>query len=243
MNGKPVARLILGFALLAILVLPVVPTASAKVPVHVRAVTWDGRILLDRTVRAGTATVRTSGKATCLGGSPGSGSKRVPGATALGALQQAQAARKPHRPLLISDAFDFGLGVCGVGDAVAEGEQWWELTHNHQPSTLGGEGTRLRKNDSVLWYLAKSYNLPSPDELYLEAPGKVRKKKSFKVRVLAFDDQGRSRPVAGAKLSVAGTGRTDSRGYARVSIGKKTRFVARADGLIVSNRVVVRIRR
>lgn len=221
----------------------IAPSAAAagKVPVHVRAVTWQGKILIDRTVRTGTTTVPTSSRAACFGGSPSNGSKWVPGATALGALQDAQATRKPRRPLLITNAFDFGLGICGVGGAVAEGEQWWELTHNHKASSLGGEGTRLRKNDTVLWYLAESHNLASPDELYLKAPEKVSKGRSFRVRVMAFDDKGRKRPVRGARLSIGGS--TNAGGYARVELRKKTRFVARADGLIVSNRAVVRVRK
>ncbi len=232
------------FGLLALVLLSgVAPSAAAagKVPVHVRAVTWQGKILIDRTVRTGTTSVPTSARAGCFGGSPSNGSVRIPGATALGALQDAQRARKPRRPLLITNAFDFGLGICGVGGAVAEGEEWWELSHNHRPSSLGGEGTKLERNDTVLWYLAQSFNETSPDELYLKAPDRVRRNRAFRVRVLAFNDKGRKRPVKGA--SVSNGGRTDARGYARVKISRKTRFVARADGLIVSNRAVVRVRK
>lgn len=235
-------RLFIGLLGLTLLfgLAPSVATAG-KLPVHVRAATWEGKILLDRTVRTGTTSVPTSRKATCFGGSPSNGSKKIPGATALGALQDAQAAGNKRKPLLITNAFDFGLGLCGLGGAVAEGEQWWDLTHNNRPATLGGEATVLEKNDTVLWYLAESFNEASPDELYLKAPERVKKDRSFRVRVTAFDDKGRKRPVKGARLSVGGE--TNARGYTRVRIGKKTRFAARADGLIVSNRVVVRIRK
>lgn len=243
MKKNAAAKLFLGLAVPVLVGLSLAPSTSAGVPVHVRAVTWEGKILLDRTVKTGTTTVPTRAAATCLGGSPGNGSKEIPGATALGALQDAQAKRRPRRPLLISNAFDFGLGLCGVGNKVAQGEQWWELTHNHRPSTLGGEGTRLRRGDTVLWYLAQSFNLASPDELYLKAPQRVRKGKSFRVRVVAFDDKGRSRPVEGARLSLAGAGKTNARGYTRTRIKGKTRLVARAPGLIVSNRALVRVRR
>ncbi len=230
---------LLGLALISGIAPPA--ATAAKVPVQVRAVTWQGKILLDRKVRTGTTSVPTSSKASCFGGSPTNGRKSIPGATALGALQDAQAARKPRRPLLITNAFDFGLGICGVGDTVAEGEQWWELTHNHRESSLGGEGTKLEKNDTVLWYLAESFNRTSPDELYLTTPKRVKRGSSFRVRVVAYDDKGSKRPVKGARLSVGGE--TNVRGYARVKIDRKTRFVARADGLIVSNRAVVRIRK
>ena len=243
MKRPAAAKLFLGLSMPVLLCLSLAPPASSAVPVQVRAVTWQGKILLDRTVRTGTTTVPTSARADCFGGSPSNGSVRIPGATALGALHDAQAKRKPRRPLLLTNAFDFGLGVCGVGGAVAEGEEWWELSHNHGPSSLGGEGTKLRKADTVLWYLAESFNEASPDELYLDAPRSVRRNRSFRVRVTAFNDKGRARPVKGARLSRPGSPKTNARGYARIRIGARTRLVARARGLIVSNREVVRVRR
>jgi hypothetical protein len=243
MNRTAATKLLLGLALPAMLCLPLAAAASAEVRVHVRAVTWEGRILLDRTVRTGTTTVPTRARADCFGGSPSNGSKQIPGATALGALHDAQAQRKPRRPLLLTNAFDFGLGVCGIGNEVVEGEEWWELSHNHEPSMLGGEGTTLRRGDTVLWYKSKSFNETSPDELYLDAPRRVRRNASFRVRVMAFNDKGRSRPVKGARLSVAGSPATNARGYARLRVKRKARIVARAKDLIVSNRAVVRVRR
>lgn len=243
MNRTAATKLLLGLALPAMLCVPLAATASADVRVDVRAVTWEGRILLDRTVRTGTTTVPTSARADCFGGSPSNGSKQIPGATALGALHDAQALRKPRRPLLLTNAFDFGLGVCGIGNEVVGGEEWWELSHNHEPSMLGGEGTTLRRGDTVLWYMAKSFNEASPDELFLKAPKKVRKNRKARVRVMAFDGKGRRRPIEGARLSNGDAKPTNARGYTRVRIRKKTRFVARARGLIVSNREVVRIRR
>jgi hypothetical protein len=243
MKRHAAAKLFLALAGSVVFCFPLAQAASADVRVDVRAVTWEGRILIDRSVRTGTTTVPTRARATCFGGSPTNGSMRIPGATALGALQDAQALRRPRRPLLLTNAFDFGLGLCGVGNAVVDGEEWWELSHNHRPSTLGGEGTRLRSGDTVLWYMAESFNEPSPDELHLEAPDRVRSNSSVRVRVTAFNDKGRARPVRGARLSVDGAPETNARGYARVRIRKKTRIVARTRGLIVSNREVVRIRR
>ena len=37
-------------------------------------------------------------------------------------------------PLLITDAFDFGLGLCGVGSSVAKGKASWYLKVNHKGS-------------------------------------------------------------------------------------------------------------
>jgi hypothetical protein len=236
-------RSALGLALLLAVVIAPAAGAAGKVPVTVRAVTWKGEILLDREVRTGTTSVPTSSKATCFGGSPTDSKRTIPGATALGALQDAAMLRKPRRPLLLTNAFDFGLGVCGVGDKVATGEQWWELSVNHKPSSLGGEGTRLKAGDTVLWFLSETFNRTSPDELRLSAPDKVAAGKPFAVKVVSMNDQGRARPVRGAKLSVPGAAPTDSRGVTRVTLGSKTRLVARSGDLIPSNREVVRVAR
>lgn len=240
----------LGMGLLLSLGLLSAPLASAgtaaadgKVPATLRVITWQGKVLYDKMLKTGTTTVKASRKATCLGGSPGNGRQEIPGATALGILQQASDRTGRLRPLLLSNAFDFGLGVCGIGDSVAAGEEWWVLKHNHASSSAGGEGTALGKNDVVLWYLSESFNLPTPDELYLKAPAKVKKRKSFKVRVFAYNDGGKRRPVKGAKVKGAEAKPTDANGYTRIKLKKKTRLIARVSGLIPSNRAVVRIRK
>lgn len=226
------------------MIIPVTSPAQASgVKVHVRVVTFSGQILIDRTVRTGTVTVATSSRATCLGGTPSDGSKKIEGPTALGALHTATRLPEARQPLLISNAFDFGLGLCGVGKSAASGEQWWELTHNHKPSMLGGEGTKLKAGDKVLWFLSKTYNLPSPDELSLVAPKSTNRNGWARVRVLAYNDAGNRRPVAGATLNIKGTSPTNAAGYTQIRLSKMTRVVARASGYIPSNRAVVEVRR
>jgi hypothetical protein len=243
MNNSSARRLVLGLVSSVLLSISLASAASAKVPVHVRAVTWQGKVLVDREIRTATTTVPTSARASCFGGSPTNGARRIPGATALGALQDAQAASRPRQPLLITNAFDFGLGLCGVGSQTATGEQFWELTYNHKPSMLGGEAQEVDSGSTVLWYLSQSYNSPSPDEMELRAPGVVRRNAPFAVRVVAYNDKGRARPVRGAQLSLPGARPTNGRGYTRIRISRRSRFAARAPGLIVSNRVVVGVRR
>lgn len=243
MNRSSAARLALGFASAALVSLSLIPAASAKVPVHVRAVTWQGKVLVDRAIRTGTTAVPTRASASCFGGTPTNGSKRITGSTGLGALQDAQAASRPRQPLLITNAFDFGLGLCGVGGSVVSGNQFWELTVNHKPSTLGGEATTLERGDDVLWFLSETYEQPSPDETQLRAPRFVRRNAPFAVRVVAYNDQGRARPVSGARLSLPGSRPTNANGYTRIRINRRSRFAARVSGLVVSNRAIVRIRR
>lgn len=236
-------RLVLGLALLMLVPASTQAQAAPEVPVHVRAVTFSGQILIDRVVRTGTTTVPTSSQATCLGGTPGNGTKKIEGPTALGALHDAARAVSPRQPLLISNAFDFGLGLCGVGESVASGEQWWELSHNHKSSMLGGEGTKLKAGDEVLWFLSQSYNRPSPDELKLVAPADTKKNRWTTVRVLAYNDAGQRRPVKGAVVNVKGAAASNAAGYTRIKLTQATRLVARAGGFIPSNRAVIKVRR
>ena len=238
----PALNLALGLSLLlALLAGPA--AAASNVPATVRVVTWEGKVLLDKAVKSGSVTVKTSEQADCLGGSPTNGRQSIPGTTALGILQQASKKYEQVRPLLLSNAFDFGLGLCGVGDAVAGGEQWWVLKLNHADSTAGGEGTVLKKNDVVLWYLAESYLQPTPSELYLKAPAKVKRQKSTRVRVLAFDSAGKKKPVEGASIRNSNAEPTNANGYTRVKLNKKTKLIVRKSGFITSNRVVVKVKK
>lgn len=243
MKSSSAARLILGLALFMLLPATTQAQAAPEVPVHVRAVTFSGQILIDRTVRTGTTTVPTSADATCLGGTPAGGTKTIEGPTALGALHDAARLSQPRQPLLISNAFDFGLGLCGVGKSTASGEQWWELTYNHKPSMLGGDATKLKAGDEVLWFLSESFNSPSPDELELVAPQSSKANRSLRVRVLAYSDAGKRRPVEGAALNLPGVALTNAAGYTRLKLTRTTRLVARAVDYIPSNRAVVKVRR
>lgn len=217
--------------------------AASKVPVQLRVVTYSGKVLVDKTVKTGTTSVKTSSKATCLGGSPTNGTKSIPGATALGLLSDASKSTSSLRPLQISNAFDFGLGLCGIGSSVAKNEEWWVLKYDHKDSSVGGEGQKVKKGGVVLWYLAKSYNEATPNELYLQAPAKVKKSASFKVRVFEYDGKGKRKPVEGAKVFGTSAALTDSNGYTKVKLSKKTNLSARFAGTIPSNRATIALKK
>lgn len=220
------------------------PLASAKVPVEVRVVTFRGEILAQRSVRTGTTTVETSRRATCLGGKPTDDRKRVEGATALGALVDLGRRTSRLDPLLLSGAFDFGIGLCGVGRAVATGKQWWALKVNGKLATTGGDTTRLGRGDRVLWYLDRSYEKSMPDELRLSAAGSSSRS-ALRVRVQALNSEGKSSPAGGAKVYLGGrqVGTTDRGGRVSVRVPNGARgsesLVARLPGHIPSNRVEV----
>lgn len=189
-------------ALALVLSLFVVSGAVAKgVTADLRVVGKGGKVLTEETLSTGTTTIKTSPKANCFGaGTAGSGqSVTVRGATALGLLSTASKSTGSLRPLLVTDAFDFGLGICGVGASKVSGKASWYLKVNHKGATVSGDAVKLKPGDEVLWDLAPSY--PYPNELALEAPERVDTGVPFSVRVVSYDEKGKRKPVAGAEVS------------------------------------------
>ncbi|MBS1878729.1 MAG: hypothetical protein JST31_04395 [Actinobacteria bacterium] len=213
-------------ALALVLSLSLAAAAAAKgTQASLRVVGKGGKVLTEQKLRTGTIAIKTSPKATCFGaGTGGSGkSLEVRGATALGLLAQASKKTASLRPLLITDAFDFGLGICGVGGSTVHGKASWYLKVNHRASQVGGEATKLRPGDEVLWDLAPSY--PYPNELALEAPPAVTVGAPFVVHVYSYDEKGKRKPVAGATVTGA-SGPTASDGSATVTVLGPTRLRA-----------------
>ncbi|HEX3735532.1 MAG TPA: hypothetical protein VHU86_10335 [Solirubrobacterales bacterium] len=193
-------------------------SALAKgVSADLRVVGKGGKVLTEQTLSTGTAKITTSKKATCFGaGTGGSGkSVTIKGATALGLLGQASKSTASLQPLLVTDAFDFGLGICGVGKSVVSGKASWYLKVNHKGATVGGEAVKLHPGDEVLWDLAPSY--PYPNELALEAPESATVGVPFTVHVVSYDEKGKRKPVAGATVTGA-SGPTGSDGSASVTL-------------------------
>lgn len=231
-------RLVAACSLALILLLCSAALAVAKgTPAQLRVAVGQ-KVLADQTLRTGTTAVPTSKRATCFGAaSAGSGKNvRVAGATPLGLLAQAARSTKALRPLLLTDAFSFGLGLCAIGGHEPKGEGFWQLRINHKASTVGGDAVKLKPRDEALWYLTAAF--PGPDELWLNAPRRVGAGKAFRVRVLAYSEKGKARPAAGVKVSGA-TARTDAKGYAMVALRRPVRLIARDGKSIPSNRVPV----
>ena len=196
-------RLAAACALALILVLSTAATAVAKGPVaSLRVVGKGGKVLAEDSFAAGTASVKASPKADCFGaGTGGSGkSLTIKGPTALGMLVQAAKFTAALKPVLITDAFDFGLGLCGVGKSVATTKLSWYLKVNHKNPEIGGESVKVKAGDEVLWALAA---FPYPNELSLSAPERATAGKPFEVRVFSYDDKGKRKPAAGVKVTGA----------------------------------------
>jgi hypothetical protein len=226
-------RLVASCALALVLIASTAALAAAKVPADLRVVGGDGKVLAETALKTGTTSVPTSRKATCFGkGTAGSGkSATIKGATALGLLGQAAKSTSSLKPLLLTDAFDFGLGICGVGGYKATSKLSWYLKVNHVNPELGGDAVKLKAGDEVLWALAA---FPYPNELSLAAPFSAHPAESFQVSVFSYNDKGKKKPAAGVTVTGA-SGPTDAAGHAMVTLSEATALTARRGKDIPSN--------
>jgi len=217
--------------------------AAAKgLRADLRVVGAGGKVLAEKTVPSANVSVATSPKATCFGpGTGGSGdSMQLKANTAMGLLASGAKTIAALRPLLISDHFDFGLALCGIGSSVAKGSSSWYLKINHESLQVGGEMAKIEAGDEVLWALAKTEapDYKYPDELALTAPDSVKAGTPFTVRVWAYDEKGHKTPQSGAKVTGAAEP-TGADGRTTVTLGKPAKLIARATGEIPSAREAV----
>jgi hypothetical protein len=213
--------------------------AGKGLQADLRVVGAGGKVLAEKTLPAANVSVKTSPKATCFGpGSGGSGEDvQIKANTAMGLLASGAKTIAALRPLLISDHFDFGLALCGVGGSVAKGSSSWYLKINHKSLPVSGDAAKIKAGDEVLWALAKTEapDYKYPDELALTAPDSALGGKSFTVRVWAYDEKGRKSPQAGAKVT-GGAAPTGADGRTKVTLTRSARLIARAAGEIPSAR-------
>jgi len=233
-------RLVAACALALLLLLPTAALAAGKgTKVSVRVVGSGGKALGEEFVNAKTTSIKTSPKATCLGGGTGGSGKsvQVKGPTALGALSQASKLTPSLRPLLITDHFlsEFGLGLCGVGNSKTTKKLSWYLKVNHKNPNKGGEKVKLRKGDEVLWALEP---YPYPDELSLVAPHEAEANKPFTVTVFSYNDKGKKTPAVGATVTGA-SAPTGADGTAQVTLSVPGVLSATEGQDIPSNQVAV----
>jgi len=228
-------------ALALTLTLVLTAGASAKgFKAQLRVVGSGGKVLVEKPVATATTAVETSPKAECFGkGSGGSGDPvTIKGNTAMGLLARASKLVASLRPLLISDSFDFGLALCGIGSSVAKGSSSWYLKVNHKSLSVSGDAAIIHPGDEVLWALAKTEapDYEYPEELVLTGPnGSVKAGVPFTVRVSSYDEKGKSKPQAGVKVSGA-SAPTGADGRTTVTLTKPAKLIAKATGEIPSAR-------
>jgi hypothetical protein len=233
-------RLAAACALALTLSLALAAGASAKgFMAELRVVGSGGKVLAEKPVATATTTVKTSPKAECFGkGSGGSGDPvTIKGNTAMGLLARASQSTPALSPLSISDSFDFGLALCGIGQSVAKGSSSWYLKVNHKSLSVSGDAAKIHAGDEVLWALAKT-EAPSykyPEELVLTGPNTAKAGVPFTVRVFSYDEKGKSKPAAGVKVTGAGAA-TGADGRTTVTLTKPAELTATAAGKIPSAR-------
>ena len=200
-------RGLLALALVASLVLlPSAASSASPKGAELRVVSPGGETVAQLTQYTSSARIATDPKADCFGtGTGGSGEKvEVKGPTALGQLHYAERADRDLDPLSITDAFDFGLGICGIGGLVAPPTGYWYLKHNHASAQLGADQLRLRGGDEVLWYLIEDFNVPPPIELSVDAPARIEPGELV-ITVHQYADDGTRSPASGVTVTARGT--------------------------------------
>ena len=107
-------------------------------------------------------------------------------------------------------AFSESLFVYQVGAERNRGAEGWVYKVNGRVGSSGaadrsgpfGTGRRLRSADQVLWFWCHSGSRGCQRSLVVRASRTVRPGGSLQVRVLGFDDEARSVPVAGAVVKL-----------------------------------------
>src|SRR5215211_2485302 len=218
---------------------PVTGASAAGFKAELRVVGSGGKVLAEKPVATATTSLPSSPKAECFGkGSGGSGDPvTIKGNTAMGLLARASKSTPALSPLLISDSFDFGLALCGVGKSVAQGSSSWYLKINHKSLAVGGDVAKIHAGDEVLWTLATT-EAPAykyPEELVLTGPNSANAGMPFTVRVFSYDEKGKSKPAAGVKVTGA-SAPTGVDGRTTVTLTKPAKLIATAAGEIPSAR-------
>jgi hypothetical protein len=203
-----------------------------------RVVGKGNKVVSEGLVKTSNISVKTSPGANCFGsGTGGSGaSVALQGNTALGLLADGAKTISQLRPLSLSDHFDFGLALCGVGKSVVTGKASWYLKINHKGATVGGEKAKIKAGDEVLWDLAPSY--PYPEELVVSAPTQAEAGVPFAVHVYLYNEKGKHKPVQGAAVTGA-IGPTDAQGKVMITLMKPTSLIAGLGDAIPSAAVPV----
>jgi hypothetical protein len=186
-------------ALAAVLVLVACANAlAAPVPATLRVEGPSSTLHEERGYATDTRTVPVGG---CRGGTD---TRELPGATALGILEDARQATGLDYD---TDSYASGPGgvfVCQIGGVATPSDfsSFWLYKVDHVlPETTAAGEYQLAPDDRVLWYFTSDFNART---LELDAPERAATGESVSAEVLSFDNQGSAQPAAGAEVSIAG---------------------------------------
>ena len=146
----------------------------------------------------------------------------IQGPSALGILDYAAPVNRSLRPLGVTDKFEFGPFVCGLGRFVAgDLSSYWLFKVDHRLAQVGADKVPLRRGSEVLWYFVNTATGTNTGvELELVAPARARIGEPFDVAVFAYNADGNRTPAAGAQVRGATVQTTDARGLARVTLDR-----------------------
>ena len=171
----------------------------------------------------------------------------VQGATAIGLAVDASDSIPALNPILVTDEFSFGLGVCGFGGVSSTADNFWQVRVNHFATQVGADQTILGGGDDVLWALVPApvcdFNppytcQPTEPELSLDAPPRAQPGVPFTVRVTEYSDTGVPSAAVGAAVTGASQP-TDASGATSVTLGSRSPIVASRSGSIPSQQLDV----
>ena len=141
----------------------------------------------------------------------------IDGPTALGLLIQAADFTRDLRPVQISDEFEFGKFVCGVGGFESSDTSYWLFKVNHVLPEVGADQFPIKRRHEVLWYYVNGVT-NSGNELDLELSDNiVQAGEPVEVTVREYDMSGNASPAAAVTLEGAGDVMTDANGEATVT--------------------------
>ena len=197
------------------------PAAASAAPVvadlHVEA---GGKALASSSYLTDATSVKTDRSQPACGGT--GQTKTLPGATATGVLVDAAKTTKGLRPLRLSDKFEFGLLLCGVGSFTASDTAFWLYKVNRVAPEVAGEQFSLKRRAKVLWYFQDTVaNVNTGSELAVTAPARARTGRAFTVSVSAYTASGARSAAAGARVAWnGGSATTDATGRASVTVAR-----------------------
>jgi hypothetical protein len=141
----------------------------------------------------------------------------IDGPSVLGLLFQAADFTRDLRPVQVSDEFDFGKFVCGIGDFESSDTAFWLYKVDHVAPEVGADQFPIkRSHQEVLWYFVNGAS-NSGDELELALSDNVVKAGTpVEVTVRSYDMNGQASPAAGVTLEGTDGAMTDANGKATV---------------------------
>jgi hypothetical protein len=138
----------------------------------------------------------------------GSGSlQAIDHPTALGVLVQAAEFTRALRPVQISDQFDFGPFVCGIGGRESSDDSFWLYKVDHVAPEVGADQFEIdRDGREVLWYFVNSTaGVNTGNELVLRPADEIVEAGTpTTVVVEEYDANGDAQPASGVSILGAG---------------------------------------